>query len=86
MPIEPISSKTLLDDILASFDYTCYAAVPGAGGNDAIFVIGKSEGDDGGFSFHKRVQRDICSKHRNEEGQRISVLPVRVMQGDALKI
>ena len=41
VPIEPKSSTSLLDSILTSLDYVCYAAVPGAGGNDAIFLIGK---------------------------------------------
>jgi phosphomevalonate kinase len=43
-----------LDQILTSLDYVCYAAVPGAGGNDAIFLIGKpNEGE--GISFHERI-------------------------------
>jgi hypothetical protein len=53
VPIEPLSSKPLLDDILDTLDYTCYAAVPGAGGNDALFVIGRSFKD--GLSFKERI-------------------------------
>ena len=52
MPIEPDSSTLLLDDILNALDYVSYAAVPGAGGNDAIFLIGRSKED---LTFHEIV-------------------------------
>ncbi|TNV83626.1 hypothetical protein FGO68_gene7895 [Halteria grandinella] len=74
VPIEPPSSTLLLDSILKNLDYTYYAAVPGAGGNDAIFVIGK------GDKLHENIQRDICNKYQNEEGSRIAVLPVKVLR------
>lgn len=52
VPIEPASSTALLDGILNTLDYVSYAAVPGAGGNDAIFLIGRSQGPE---SFHEAV-------------------------------
>lgn len=77
VPIEPESSKALLDSIVDTLEYACYAAVPGAGGNDAIFVIGRGDVD-----LHERIQSDICSRFKNEEGKQISVLPVRVLSSD----
>ena len=84
VPIEPASSTSLLDGILNTLDYVSYAAVPGAGGNDAIFLIGRSPQTT--ESFHEIVQRDVCSKFKNEEEQQIAVLPVKVLRGEALII
>ena len=68
----------ILDEIL-KLDYIAYAAVPGAGGNDALFTIGEP-------GLHEKLQRDICSKHLNSEGQRIAVLPVKLLTGEGLYI
>ena len=45
----------LLDYIIKNLDYALYATVPGAGGNDAIFILGNSE------NLHEQVQQDFCN-------------------------
>lgn len=61
-----------------TLDYVSYAAVPGAGGNDAIFLIGRSPNPTK-QNFHEMIQEDVCKKFKNELGQQISVLPVKVL-------
>ena len=54
-----------------------------AGGNDAIFVVGRGDSD---FSLHEKIQRDICRKFKNEDGLDIAVLPVKLLQEKAALI
>lgn len=52
--IEPQKSRTVLDQVMEADDIVM-AGVPGAGGDDAIFVIGKKTIEEGGKSLHERV-------------------------------
>ena len=78
MPIEPQSSTEILDKLLEK-EYVYYAAVPGAGGNDAIFVIGEREG------LHERVE-EFCKEWNAGKRDRVAVLPVRVVDKYELEL
>ncbi|CDW80405.1 phosphomevalonate kinase [Stylonychia lemnae] len=75
--IEPSEQTKMLDQILSSLDQVYYSAVPGAGGDDAIFILGERE------NLHQLIQQEFCDTYQDKK---ISVLPVKVLKTQALMI
>lgn len=56
-------------------EYLYYAAVPGAGGDDAIFILGPKD------ILHEYIQNKFCELVKD---RKIAVLPVEINIGEAL--
>lgn len=54
-----------------------YATVPGAGGNDAFFILGNKD------NLHASIQMDFCDKISDAS---LAVLPVHLLNSDALVV
>ena len=72
MPIEPEASTVLLDKIM-TIEEVCYASVPGAGGDDAIFVLGKP-------GVREKLQ-ELLSERID-----LAELPVDILHGKSLTL
>jgi len=69
VPIEPERSTKLINEIL-NLENVVYAAVPGAGGDDAIFIMGT------GDNFHQYIQENFCDKINDTQ---IAVLSISLL-------
>ena len=73
--IEPQKQTTLLDQILKDINQAFYASVPGAGGDDAIFVLGPKTA---ASSLQELLKERILKQYPN-----IAILPVNLTRANA---
>lgn len=75
MPIEPEKTTKLIDDLLETFEAeeVWFAGVPGAGGHDAIFVIGPPATNNK-TDFMFVIREFFCKKHHDT-----AILPVLIV-------